>query len=298
MKSTMQTGTQLHVPVMLEEVLSSLDISPNGIYLDGTIGTGGHSTLILERLSSKGCLIGIDRDEEAIDICRRSLFNKKTPFYLFNDCYSNFEYIIQQLGIGQVSGIVLDLGLSSMQLDSCSRGFSYKFNSNLDMRFNLSQKFSAYDIINKSSHNNLANLIYNNSEERRSRSIAKSIVNMRPLKTVYDLVEAIRRSTPPNHRNKTIARVFQSIRIAVNDEIVRLEKILSSFYEKLAIGGRIIIVSFHSIEDRKVKHCFKKLQTEKKIKILTKKPITPTNGELKVNSRSKSAKMRVAEKIA
>ena len=298
MRSLVQTGTKLHVPVMLEEVLNLLDISPNGIYLDGTIGTGGHSTLILERLSSKGCLIGIDRDKEAIDICRRSLFSKKTPFYLFNDCYSNFEYIIQQLGIDQVNGIILDLGLSSLQLDSSTRGFSYKINSNLDMRFNLSQKFSAYDLINNASHNDLANLIFNNSQERRSRLIAKSIVNMRPLKTVYDLVEAIRRSTPPNHRNKTIARVFQSIRIAVNDEIVRLEKILSSFHKKLVLGGRIIIISFHSVEDRKVKHCFKKLQTEKKIKILTKKPITPTQGELKVNSRSKSAKMRVAEKIA
>ena len=298
MKSQVQNGTKLHVPVMLEEVLSSLKISSNGIYLDGTIGAGGHSAFILERLSSKGCLIGIDRDEEAIDICRRSLFNKKTPFYLFNDCYSNFEYIIQQLGIDQVSGIILDLGLSSMQLDSSYRGFSYRFNSNLDMRFNLSQKTSAYDLINKTSRNDLANIIFNNSQEKRSRLIAKNIVSMRPLKPVNDLVEAIRRSTPPNHRNKTIARVFQSIRIAVNDEIVRLEKILSSFYEKLVIGGRIVIISFHSVEDRKVKHCFKKLQTEKKIKILTKKPITPTPGELKANSRSKSAKMRVAEKIA
>ena len=297
MNFSAETGTKFHVPVMLEEVATLLKISPNGTYVDGTIGTGGHAALILKKLSKKGRLVGIDRDKEALKICKKSLCVNKAPFYLFNDSYSNFECIIEKLGIRQVSGVLLDLGLSSLQLDSSSRGFSYKINAKLDMRFDLSQKSSAYHIINQTPYNDLADLIFNNSNERRSRIIAKKIIDMRPLNTVFDLVEAIRRSTPPNYRNKTIARVFQSIRIAVNHELESLDKILSSFYKKLTNGGRIVIISFHSIEDRKVKHCFKKLSTEKKIKILTKKPLTPSKKELTINSRSKSAKLRAAEKI-
>jgi len=291
------TGTQFHVPVMLKEVVDILKISPDGTYLDGTIGTGGHAALILKKLSKKGCLIGIDRDEEALRICKKSLSFAKAPYYLFNNCYTNFEKISKQLGITQMNGIILDLGLSSIQLDSPSRGFSFKINSNLDMRFNLSQKISAYDFVNKTPYHDLANLIFNNSDERRSRQIAKSIIKMRPLRTVYDLVESIRRVTPPSFREKTIARVFQSIRIEVNEELKNLEEFLSTFYENLTIGGIIVIISFHSIEDRKVKHCFKKLYAEKKIKILTKKPMTPSLNELKINSRSKSAKMRAAQRI-
>tara|TARA_Y100001934_G_C12001783_1_gene608021 strand:- start:51 stop:668 length:618 start_codon:yes stop_codon:yes gene_type:complete len=204
---------------------------------------------------------------------------------------------LDDLGIIQVSGILLDLGISSMQLDSMERGFSYKSNSNLDMRFDINQKISAFNIVNDTSSNELADIIYNYGEERRSRSIARRIAMMRPIKTVPELVEAIRRSTPPKNRNKTIIRVFQAIRIAVNDELYKLDLFLSFFYRRLCIGGRIVIISFQSLEDRKIKHSFRELGKKKKIKILTKKPLVPTNEEIKNNKRSKSAKLRAAERI-
>ena len=159
------------------------------------------------------------------------------------------------------------------------------------------KKKTASEIINKLSESSLADIIYFNGEERRARPIAKSIVKMRPLFTVNELIESIRRSTPPLKRNKTISRVFQAFRIAVNDELEKLDEFLSSFYKKLSIGGKIVIISFHSLEDRRVKHCFKALQKENKIRILTKKPITASKQEILKNSRSRSAKLRSAERI-
>ncbi len=292
-----QVGINIHTPVMPIEAISYLNISSNGTYIDGTIGTGGHATLILKQLSKKGNLIGIDRDEETIKICTKCLASFATKFSIFNDSYHNLGKIIDGLGINKVNGILLDLGLSSFQLDSSYRGFSFKTNSQLDMRFDTNQKTKANDILNQTSKEELANIIFQNSNERYSRKIANKIIEMRPLNTVFDLVEAIRRSTPPKNRNKSISRVFQAIRIKVNDELEILDKFLSSFYEKLTIGGRIVIISFHSLEDRKVKHCFKKMSIEKTMKVLTKKPLIPSQKEILVNSRSKSAKLRVAEKI-
>jgi len=292
-----QTGTKIHVPVMPKEVLSLLNIVPNGIYIDGTIGLGGHANIIEQRLSNQGHLIGVDRDEEAIKICTNNLSSSTTPISLFNNSYHNLESVLDDLGIIQVSGILLDLGISSMQLDSMERGFSYKSNSNLDMRFDINQKISAFNIVNDTSSDELADIIYNYGEERRSRSIAKRIAMMRPIKTVPELVEAIRRSTPPKNRNKTIIRVFQAIRIAVNDELDKLDSFLSFFCRRLCIGGRIVIISFQSLEDRKIKHTFRELGKKKRIKILTKKPLVPCQEEIKNNNRSKSAKLRAAERI-
>ena len=290
-----QTGTKMHVPVMPKEVLSFLNITANGIYVDGTIGMGGHSSLIQSQLSSQGHLIGIDRDGEAIKICNKSLPTTTIPLSLFNDSYHNLDSILDELEIRQVNGILLDLGLSSVQLDSNSRGFSYKSDSHLDMRFDIRQKPTAFNIVNDTSRNELADIIYKYGEERRSRSIAKCIAMMRPIKKVSELVEAIRRSTPPRNRNKTIARVFQSIRIAVNSELEKLDLFLSYFYQKLCIGGRIVIISFHSLEDRRIKHSFRELGSKGVIKILTKKPIIPSIKEMENNNRSKSAKLRAAE---
>ena len=293
-----QSGTQVHVPVLPKEVIFYLNISTNGIYLDGTVGLGGHAALILDHLSPKGHLIGTDRDNEALLLCNKRLSGYPTPVSLFHNSYHNFNAILDELGIDQVNGFLLDLGLSSLQMDSHVRGFSYSTDSDLDMRFDSSQEIKASGILNHLSENDLANVIFQYGEERRSRAIAKSIVKMRPLTTVFDLVESIRRSTPPNHRDRTLARVFQAIRIKVNGELEKLENFLSTFRDRLVIGGRVAIISFHSLEDRLVKHSFKDLAKEGVLSILTKKPVVATNEEMAENRRSRSAKLRVAERIS
>ena len=293
-----QSGTEVHVPVLPKEVIFYLNISTNGIYLDGTVGLGGHAALILDHLSPKGHLIGTDRDNEALLLCNKRLSGYPTPVSLFHNSYHNFNAILDELGIDQVNGFLLDLGLSSLQMDSHVRGFSYSTDSDLDMRFDSSQEIKASGILNHLSENDLANVIFQYGEERRSRAIAKSIVKMRPLTTVFDLVESIRRSTPPNHRDRTLARVFQAIRIKVNGELEKLENFLSTFRDRLVIGGRVAIISFHSLEDRLVKHSFKDLAKEGVLSILTKKPVIATNEEMAENRRSRSAKLRVAERIS
>ena len=293
-----QSGTEVHVPVLPKEVIFYLNISTDGIYLDGTVGLGGHAALILDHLSPKGHLIGTDRDNEALLLCNKRLSGYPTPVSLFHNSYHNFNAILDELGIDQVNGFLLDLGLSSLQMDSHVRGFSYSIDSDLDMRFDSSQEIKASGILNHLSENDLANVIFQYGEERRSRAIAKSIVKMRPLTTVFDLVESIRRSTPPNHRDRTLARVFQAIRIKVNGELEKLENFLSTFRDRLVIGGRVAIISFHSLEDRLVKHSFKDLAKEGVLSILTKKPVIATNEEMAENRRSRSAKLRVAERIS
>ena len=293
-----QSGTQVHVPVLPKEVIFYLNISTDGIYLDGTVGLGGHAALILDHLSPKGHLIGTDRDNEALLLCNKRLSGYPAHLSLFHNSYHNFNAILDELGIDQVNGFILDLGLSSLQMDSHVRGFSYSTDSDLDMRFDSSQEIKASGILNHLSENDLANVIFQYGEERRSRAIAKSIVKMRPLTTVFDLVESIRRSTPPNHRDRTLARVFQAIRIKVNGELEKLENFLSTFRDRLVIGGRVAIISFHSLEDRLVKHSFKDLAKEGVLSILTKKPVIATNEEMAENRRSRSAKLRVAERIS
>ena len=296
MSQIRQYGAKTHVPVMPNEVLSHLNILKDGIYLDGTIGLGGHANMILSQLSAKGHLIGVDRDEEALKICKKSLSSNNSSLSLLNQSYHNINSILDYLEIEKVNGILLDLGISSLQLDSLDRGFSFNNEASLDMRFDRSQKKTANHIINKTPEKVLADILFYNGEEKRSRSIASRIVKMRPVEKVSELVEAVRQSTPPFKRNKSLSRVFQAIRIAVNDELEKLDIFLSAFYDRLADGGRIVIVSFHSLEDRKVKHSFKKLKIEKNLNILTKKPIVPKVEEMRKNSRSKSAKLRAAEK--
>jgi len=293
-----QSGTQVHVPVLPTEVIFYLNISADGIYLDGTVGLGGHAALILDHLSPDGHLIGTDRDNEALLLCNKRLSGYLTPVSLFHNSYHNFNAILDELGIDQVNGFILDLGLSSLHMDSHVRGFSYSIDSDLDMRFDSSQEIKASGILNHLSENDLANVIFQYGEEKRSRAIAKSIVKMRPLTTVFDLVESIRRSTPPNHRDRTLARVFQAIRIKVNGELEKLENFLSSFRDRLVLGGRIAIISFHSLEDRLVKHSFKELAKEGALSILTKKPVVVSGEEMTENRRSRSAKLRVAERIS
>ena len=285
-----------HLPIMINEVILALNIKPDGIYVDGTLGKGGHSKSIIKKLSGKGLLIGIDRDEDSISFCNQYFKEEKAPHLFYHESYSNFNKILDKLKIKKVDGIFLDLGLSSVQLESADRGFSYKSNSDLDMRFDLKQKRKAFDILNNFDFKNLSDTIFKYSNEKRSRPIAKRIIDLRPMKSVYDLVEAIRRSTPPKNRVKTLARVFQAIRIEVNNEINLLKEFLSSFTNKLNNGGRIAIISFHSIEDRLIKHNFKQMGLNGSLDIHTKKPIIPTRHEMSKNLRCKGAKLRIAEK--
>ena len=286
-----------HSPVLFKEVLEYLNIKKNGIYVDGTVGLGGHSNQILEYLSNKGRLIGVDRDFRALEICKNNLNKKNQNFSLHNDSYDNINSILDSQNIKTVDGILLDLGLSSYQLNDSERGFSFNSNGELDMRFDTSQSTKAKDILNHYETDQLADIIYKYGEERRSRVIAKNIIKVRPLEKISELVEAIRVSTPPKNRNKSIARVFQAIRITVNDELKKLDEFLSFFYKNLNMGGIIAIISFHSLEDRIVKHQFKKLEKESVLKIITKRPITPSEKELNLNSRARSSKLRVAQKV-
>jgi 16S rRNA (cytosine1402-N4)-methyltransferase len=288
----------LHVPVMVSEVLNYLDLQPNGIYLDGTVGAGGHAAQILKQLSPQGKLIGLDRDAEALQICENLFGASARPVSLHRSSYHTFPEILNLLGMSQVNGIFLDLGLSSMQLDSESRGFAFESDGKLDMRFNGDSGETATELIARSSDQELADIIYQFGEERHSRKIARSIKKISNLSTVTDLKEAVRRSTPPQQRRKSLARVFQAIRIAVNGELDKLESFLDSFFDYLVIGGRVVILSYHSLEDRMVKHAFRSLKQSDELKVLTKKPIVPSEYEQTTNSRSRSAKLRAAERIA
>ena len=286
-----------HSPVLFKEVLEYLNIKKNGIYVDGTVGLGGHSNQILKYLSNKGRLIGVDRDARTLTICKNNLNKKNQNFSLHKDSYDNINSILDSQNIKTVDGILLDLGLSSYQLNDSERGFSFNSNGELDMRFDTSQSTKAKDILNHYETDQLADIIYKYGEERRSRVIAKNIIKVRPLEKISELVEAIRVSTPPKNRNKSIARVFQAIRITVNDELKKLDEFLSFFYKNLNMGGIIAIISFHSLEDRIVKHQFKKLEKESVLKIITKKPITPSEKELNLNRRARSSKLRVAQRV-
>ena len=292
-----QASVPHHIPVMVQEVLSSLNIQPNGIYVDGTIGFGGHSKHILSHLSPKGQLIGIDRDGHALEICKSNLQSCPSPKYFYQSSYHKLTNILQEFRIPGVNGILLDLGISSFQLNSPNRGFSYSTNGPLDMRFDLSSSKTVSKMILESSEEELAFIIRTFGEERYAKNIAKKIKQAKLLQTTMDLAEVIRKCTPPAHRNRSYARVFQALRIAVNQELDRLKNFLENCLDFLLLEGRLVIISYHSLEDRLVKHTFKDLQKEKRFSILTKKPIIPSEIECNENSRAKSAKLRSGERI-
>ena len=293
----LQEKLNAHVPVMSTETIKYLNPKSDGIYIDGTIGAGGHANQILSMLSPKGRLIGIDRDEEALKICEKRFSSFKNLVSLHHTSYDNIKKILDELGIQKVDGMLLDLGLSSLQLNSESRGFSFKKNGRIDMRFDKNQDTTAADLIKSLSESELADIIFQFGEERRSRRISKAIKQSPKLLTTNDIKEAIRKSTPPHHRNKTLARVFQAIRIAVNDEIDKLIQFLKVFINYLNIGGRLVIISYHSLEDRLVKKTFRSLKEEKKVILLTKKPLTPLKSEINENNKSRSAKFRALESM-
>jgi len=296
--SSEKVGVIRHIPVLKEETIKFLKIHKNGTYFDGTLGQGGHSAEIMKSISKDGKLIAVDKDDDAINFCNKNLFLKNDNFFGIKDSYHNISNILEKLNIKTVDGILLDLGLSSFHLDKSGRGFSYNDDSDLDMRFDRNQEITAKHILNFSDTNELADIIYNYGEERRSRIIAKNITKVRPINKVNELVKAIIISTPPRNRIKSIARVFQAIRISVNKELEILNTFLSCFHTCLKINGVIAIISFHSLEDRLVKKAFKKLEKDSLISVITKKPITPSFNEKKMNRRSRSSKLRVAKRIS
>ena len=295
MVNTSSTNSR-HIPVMLMESLENLKIKNNGIYVDGTLGLGGHSDKILEKIDS-GILLGIDRDEDSISIAKERLENnKKIRFY--HNSYQNLRIILDELKIDAVDGILLDLGLSSFQLENNKRGFSHKHDSSLDMRFDInSEDYTAEEIIHKNELSDLTQIFKDYGEERHAYKIAKLIKELKGEIDVMSIISIIDRVTPYKFRLKTYSRIFQALRIAANKELDHLKSFLDDFVDLLNPGGRIVIISYHSIEDRIVKHKLKDLKKNKIIELIYKKPLTPSDDEISENRRARSAKMRVGEKI-
>ena len=285
-----------HIPVMLMETLENLNIKNNGIYVDGTLGLGGHSEQILKKIDS-GLLLGIDRDKDAIGIAEGRL-SKNKNIKIIHNSYENLKIILNELKIDAVDGILLDLGLSSFQLENNERGFSHKYKSSLDMRFDISSKdYTAEEIINKNKLKDLTHVFKEFGEEKHAYKIAKLIKELRGEIDVLSITSIIDKVTPYKFRLKTYSRIFQALRIAANNELDHLKNFLSSFIDVLNPGGRIVVISYHSVEDRIVKHKFKDLKQNDMIKLIYKKPLIPSEIEINQNKRARSAKMRVGEKI-
>ena len=303
-----------HISVLLNECIEGLNIKGDGVYLDGTMGGAGHSKEIVKRLSKDGLLIGVDRDMEAICVAKERLAEFPNVEFV-HDNHDNIKEILENLDIDKIDGILLDLGVSSYQLDERNRGFSYMGDAELDMRMDKSQSLTAKEVVNTYSEEDLANIIYEYGEERFSRVIARKICEVRKEKeisTTAELVSIIESVIPRKKQDGHPAkRTFQAIRIEVNDEIKPLYNTVLNSIDCLKPGGRLCIITFHSLEDRAVKNAMNDAAGKcicppglpycscgmvSKGKVITKKPILPTDEELSVNSRSKSAKLRIFEK--
>lgn len=287
----------IHVPVLVEEVLEYLG-NTEGVFLDCTVGLGGHAEAILNNCD-RSFVVGLDVDEDALSIARERLarFINEGRLKLFKSSYVEVRKILNQLGINRVDAILMDLGVSSMQLEKAERGFSFNRDGPLDMRMDKEQTLTAYEVVNSWDEEALSRIIFEYGEEKRySRRIAKYIVQSRPIETTKQLVEVLAKAIPNKYGRKRhfATKVFQAIRIAVNNELDNLKRFLSDVPDLLNTGGRIGVISFHSLEDRIVKEFFKK---ESRLKQLTKKPITPKESEIELNPRSRSAKLRVAERV-
>ena len=304
-----------HKPVLLNECIEGLNIDPNGIYVDGTLGGAGHSKVIASRLSEKGLLIGIDRDTDALQAAQENLKEYSNIKYIHGN-HDNIKEILKELGIEAVDGILLDLGVSSFQLDEKSRGFSYIGENELDMRMDKSQELTAKTVVNTYSEEELSNILYQYGEEKFSRNIAKNICLYRKnkeIETTKELVEIIEKSIPKSKQKDghPAKRTFQAIRIEVNDELRPLYNTVKDSIDCLKSGGRLCIITFHSLEDRAVKqayidaagvctcppglpYCVCNFKSYGRI--INKKPIIASDEELEENSRSQSAKLRIFEK--
>ena len=305
-----------HVSVMADEVLNALNVKPNGVYLDCTLGGGGHSRRIGQLLSNEGFLIGIDRDEEALTAANKVLSDLNCKVETVHGNFSELEKILDNLNVEKIDGAIFDLGVSSHQIDTAERGFSYIHDAPLDMRMDRRQNLTAFEVVNSYVEENLVKIFSEYGEERFSKRIAKSIVEARkfsPIEMTGDLVKIIEKSAPHiKNGGHPAKRIFQAIRIEVNDEIGILENSIKAAVRRLKVGGRIAVITFHSLEDRATKNTFKNLAQgcicpknfpvcvcghKPEIKILGKAE-TATQAEIEKNSRAKSAKLRAAEKLA
>ena len=306
-----------HKPVLLNECIENLNIRNNGIYVDGTLGGGGHSYHILKKLNGTGMLIGIDRDMDAIKAATKRLaeFNN---FKTVHDNHANILNILKDLNISGVDGILLDLGVSSYQLDEADRGFSYMNDAKLDMRMNRDDKLSAYEVVNKYSEEELCRIFIDYGEEKYSKSIARKICQIRankPIETTFELVDIIKSAMPKkalNEKQHPAKRVFQAIRIEVNQELEKLKQAVVDSIMALNNEGTLAIITFHSLEDKIVKHTYEEMQGRCTCpkdfpvcvcnyksygRIVNKKPIVSNEEELKENSRARSAKLRIFERV-
>ena len=308
-------GTIYHKPALKEKVIECLITDRSGTYVDATLGTGGHAEAVLEELNEGGKLLGIDRDSDSLRISKERLrrFGKKVDF--FNQSYSHLPEILKSQNLEKISGVLFDLGLSSYQLENPERGFSYSIYGPLDMRFDQSEGTKALDVVNEYTAEELTRIFKEYGEERFSKKIAQAIVQNRRIKkieTTKELKDIVKSILKTKGDIKTLSRIFQALRIEVNDELSELKNGLDAGIEALAPGGRVCVISYHSVEDRIVKSRFFELAKgcscppdfpvctcggKKVLKILTRKPVIPDEKEIEENPRARSAKLRVAEKI-
>ena len=293
----------MHQSVLLNEALEWLDPRPDSTVVDGTLGVAGHALAILLRLGARGRLIGFDKDPLALEEAQRVLARFGEKVMLIRDDFRNMAVQLRQRQVHGVDGLLLDIGVSSMQLDHPSRGFSFQTEGPLDMRMNPAQPLTAREIINTYPKNRLQEILWNYGEERFARRIAERIVDTRSkrrIETTVELESIIYQAVPAFYRHGRIhpaTRSFQALRIAVNDEVKALQELLAQAVALLNNHGRMVVISFHSLEDREVKTAFKRFSEEKKGRILTKKPVTPSQREIDENPRSRSAKLRAFERL-
>lgn len=295
------TDTPLHKPVMVDEVLDYLNLQSGQTILDCTIGGGGHAIRILDKIKPDGFLIGVDKDLEILQTTKQFLSKTTGKFKLYHADYSDIDEVLRQAKVDKVNGVLLDLGVSSLQFDQEDRGFSFAKEAPLDMRMDRSRGITAQNLIQRLSEKELAELLWKYGEERWSRRIARAVLKEEErvgITSTRQLAAIVERVVP---RGKSkihpATRVFQALRIEVNKELENLEIFLDKIYHYLAVGARIVIISFHSLEDRIVKNKFIEMVKQNVFRILTKKPITPCEAEIRENIRSRSAKLRAAERI-
>jgi 16S rRNA (cytosine1402-N4)-methyltransferase len=287
-----QTGA--HVSVLFQRVIEYLEPRPGGLYVDATLGAGGHAAGILAASAPTGRLLGLDADPAALAVAAENLAEYGDRCVLVHSNFERLRDVAQAHGFVPANGVLVDLGLSSMQLADSARGFSFQNGGALDMRFDPSERTTAADLVNSLSESELADLIFEYGEERASRRIARSIVSARPIHTAAELSQVIERAVGRHGRIHPATRTFQALRIEVNRELDVLASVLPQMEEIVAPGGRVAVISFHSLEDRLVKHS---LRESTSLRVLTKHPVRPTSDESAANPRSRSAKLRVAEKV-
>ena len=289
-----------HRPVLLQEALEFLNVRPDGIYIDATLGAGGHAEQILKVLQQgQGKLLGIDCDPAALAVARERLRDLGEKLIVQEGNFAEIDALHAASGLRPADGLLADLGLSSMQLEDASRGFSFSLPGPLDMRMDPRRETTAEVIVNRSSARDLANLIFKLGEERHSRSIARAIVKARPIRTTTELAQVVTRAIPSRaglHQIHPATRTFLALRLAVNRELENLEAFLSKALEVLAPQGRLVVLSFHSLEDRLVKRACQAWQRESQVQVLTRKVVRPSEEEMRANPRSRSAKLRAIEK--